>query len=214
VKGLLFKKACPRCKRRYPQNFTACLECGATLVDTQKEAKKAEIRKYLPIMGMVVVCGAIIAAVLFFILPLVQYSLSSGQEFGTASGTRGTFTVVAHSLNQPAADGNLQVAMVKTRDGAKSANSKKFLFVTTNLKNLRSDKPVHVAASDFTLVDAADQQYLSYAIGDKIAQDLSPLGSASYDLVYEVPEAANSLKIWYTFPASSDASAKSVVFLL
>ena len=50
---MVFKKVCPRCKRRYPQNFTACLECGSPLIDTEKEAKKAELQKYLPILGKI-----------------------------------------------------------------------------------------------------------------------------------------------------------------
>jgi hypothetical protein len=75
---MVFKKVCPRCKRRYPPNFTACLECGSVLIDTEKEAQKAELRKYLPFLAALLVCGVIIATVLFFVLPLVQYSLSSG----------------------------------------------------------------------------------------------------------------------------------------
>jgi hypothetical protein len=211
---LLFKKVCPRCKRRYPQNFTACLECGAPLIDTEKEAKKAELLKYLPIIGMVLVCGAIIAAVLFFVLPLIQYSLSSGQEFGNQGKTGGNQVITSHALNQPATDGNLQAAIVKTRDGAQSANGKKFFLVTTNLKNLRPDKPIHIAASDFTLIDSAGQQYLPYGMGDRITQDIDPLSSASYDLIYEVPQTANGLKIRYMFPAPADTSGKTVLFLL
>jgi hypothetical protein len=212
VKDMLFKKICPRCKRRYPQNFTACLECGSPLIDTEKEAKKAELRKYLPLIGVVLVCGAVIATVLFFVLPIIQYSLSSGQESGTLSKTAGTPDITAVSMKQPASDGKLRITMVKTRDGAQSSNSNKFLFVTTSLQNLRSDLPVHVSASDFTLLDTAGRQYPSYALGDKIAQDIAPLSTESYDLIYEVPSDVEGLKVRYIFPGSNDHGEKTVLF--
>jgi hypothetical protein len=163
---------------------------------------------------MVLNCGAIIAAVLFFVLPLIQYSLSTGQDFGNQRNAAGNQVIASYALNQPATDGNLQAAIVKTRDGAQSANGRTFLIVTTNLKNLRPDRPVHVAASDFTLIDSAGQQYLPYGMGDRIAQDIDPLISASYDLTYDIPQTAGSLKIRYLFPAPADTSGKTVLFLL
>jgi hypothetical protein len=214
VMVMLFKKICPRCKRRYPQNFTACLECGSPLIDTEKEAKKAELRKYLPFLGALLACGAVIAAVLFFVLPLIQYSQSSGQEFDTLSKTAGTPDISSLSMNQPATDGMLRVAVVKTRDGAQSANSKKFLLVTVSLQNLRADQPLHVSASDFTLLDGTGHQYPSYGLGDKIAQDIGPLTSESYDLIYEIPWNSEGLNVRYGFPRSADREAKTVFFFL
>lgn len=212
---MVFRKVCPRCKRRYPPNFTVCLECGSVLIDTEKEAKKEELKKYLPFLGMLLLCGAIIAAVLFFVLPLVQYSLTSGQEFGTLSKTAGQSTApTIYTMNQPAGDGNLQVTIVKTRDGAVSANSKKFLFVTVALQNLRADKPVHVSAGDFSLIDPDGTQYPSYGLGDKIGQDIGPLSSESYDLTYEIPRAAENLKIQYTFSGTVEQSGRTVYFLI
>jgi hypothetical protein len=209
---MLFKKICPRCKRRYPQNFTACLECGSPLIDTEKEAKKAELRKYIPLIGVILVCGAVIAAVLFFVLPMIQYSLSTGQESGTLSKTSGKPEITAVSPSQPASDGNLQITLGKTRAGAQSSNSKKFLFVTAGLQNLRADQPVHVSASDFTLLDSTGQQYPSYALGDKIAQDIPPKSTESYDLIYEVPGNADGLKVRYTFAGQGSRGEKTVYF--
>jgi hypothetical protein len=212
---MVFKKVCPRCKRRYPPNFTACLECGSLLVDTEKEAKRAELKKYLPFLAMLVLCGMIIAAILFFVLPLVQYSLSSGQEFGTLSKTAGQSSApIVYSMNQPAGDGNIQLAITKTRDGAMSANSKKFLFVTVTLQNLRADKPVRVAASDFTLIDDTDALYPPFGLGDKIGQDIAPLSSQSYDLTYEVPKDAENLRIRYSFADTVDRSGRTIYFLI
>jgi hypothetical protein len=209
---MLFKKICPRCKRRYPQNFTACLECGSPLVDTEKEAKKAELRKYIPLIGVILVCGAVIAAVLFFVLPMIQYSLSTGQESGTLSKTSGKPDIIAVSQNQPANDGNLQITLGKTRAGAQSSNSKKFLFVPAALQNLRADQPVHISASDFTLIDATGREYPSYALGDRIAQDIPPMSTESYDLIYEVPGNADGLRVLYTFAGQGSRGEKTVYF--
>jgi hypothetical protein len=212
---MLFKKVCPRCKRRYPKNFTSCLECGSPLIDTDREAKKAELKKYLPLAGMILLCGLILAAVLFFVLPLVQYSLSSGQEFGTLSKTQDkTSKIDTYLVNQPASDNNLRVTMTKTRDGAMSANSKKFFFVTVELRNLRTDQPIRVNAGDFTLLDAGGNPYPSYGLGDKIAQEIDPLSTESYELNYEIPADARDLKVQYRFADSSDRSGQMVYFLL
>ena len=212
---MVFKKVCPRCKRRYPPNFTACLECGSVLIDTEREAKKAELKKYLPFLAVLLVCGAIIAAILFFVLPLVQYSLTSGQETGTLSKTVGQPTTpTVYSMNQPASNGNLQVTIVKIRDGSMSANSRKFIFVTVTLQNLRADTPLRVAAADFTLLDNAGALYPSYGLGEKIGQDIGPLSSESYDLMYEVPNDAANMKIRYTFAGTVESSGRTVYFLL
>lgn len=212
---MVFKKVCPRCKRRYPPNFTACLECGSVLIDTEREAKKAELKKYLPFVVMLIVCGAIIAAILFFVLPLVQYSLTSGQETGTLSKTAGVSTApTVYSMNQPASNGNLQVTITKIRDGSMSANSRKFIFITVTLQNLRADTPLRVAAADFTLLDPTGAEYPSYGLGEKIGQDIGPLSSESYDLMYEVPNDAANMRIRYTFAGSVDRSDRTVYFLL
>jgi len=211
---VLFKKVCPRCGRRYPKNFPTCLECGATLIDTEKVAKKEELKKYLPILGIILLCGAIIAAVLLIVIPLVQTSLTTGQEFGTLSKIAGQTATVSYLMNQPASNGNLQITVIKIRDGAMSANSYKFLFVTVALQNLRSDSPVHVAASDFLLLDTAGNPYLPLALGENVAQDIAPLDSGSYDLMFEIPQDAEDLKIQYSYPSSGERSAQIVLFLL
>jgi hypothetical protein len=117
-------------------------------------------------------------------------------------------------MNQPASNGNLQVTIVKIRDGSASANSRKFIFVTVTLQNLRADTPLRVAAADFTLLDAAGAQYPSYGLGDKIGQDIDPLRRESYDLVYEVPNDAANMRIQYTFAGPVDRSGRTVYFLL
>jgi len=211
---VLFKKVCPRCGRRYPKNFPSCLECGSTLIDIEKEAKKAELKKYLPVLGMILLCGVIIAAVLFVVIPLVQASLATGQEFGTLSKTTGQTPVITYQMNQPAGNGNLQVTVIKTRDGAKSANSKKFFFVTVTLQNLRSDSPSRVASADFTLLDGGGNPYPSLGLGDTVAQEIAPLTAETFDLTYEIPQDAYGLKIQFSFPASTSRSAQSVYFLL
>ena len=211
---MLFKKVCPRCGRRYPQNFPTCLECGATLIDTEKEARKEELKKHLPLLGMLLLCAVFIAAVLFVVLPLVQVSLTSGQEFGTLSKTAGQTAISSYLMNQPASNGNIQITVTKTRDGAMSANSKKFFFVTVTLQNLRSDNPLRVAAGDFLLLDTIGNHYSPLALGEKVAQEIPPLNSGSYDLMFEVPQDAEGLKIQYSFPASGWQSAHTALFLL
>lgn len=211
---VLFKKVCPRCGRRYPKNFPSCLECGATLIDTEKEARKDKMKQYLPLLGMVLVCGIIIAAVLFAIIPLVQVSLASGQEFGTLSKTLGQSAITTYLMNQPASNGNIQLAITKIRDGAKSAESKKFFFATITIQNLRSDNPLQVASGDFILLDAAGNSYPSLGIGEKVAQEVAPSDSGTYDIMFEIPQDATGLEIQYGFPASGDRSAQTVLFHL
>lgn len=211
---MLFKKVCPRCGRRYPKNFDVCLECGSPLIDTEKEEKKEKLKHYLPLLGALLLCGAIIAAVLFVIVPLLGLSLASGQEFGTISKTAGQTAISTYLMNQPASDGNLEISMGKTRNGAASANSKQFFFVTASIKNLRPDTPVRVSKGDFILLDAAGNPYPSLALGDKVAQEIAPLDSGSYDIMFEIPQDTPSPRIQFSFPASADHSAQTVFFLL
>jgi len=211
---VLFRKVCPRCGRRYPKNFDSCLECGSPLVDTEKEARKAQVKKHLPLIGLLLFCGILVAAVLFVVIPLVQLSLTSGQEFGTLSKTAGQTAVSTYLLNQPASDGNFQVCMEKTRNGAVSFNSKKFFFVTVSLRNLRSDTPVRITSGDFILLDAFGNPYSSLGLGERVAQEIAPLDSGSYDLMFEIPQDTGSKKIQYSFPASGDRSGQTVLFLL
>jgi len=205
---------CPRCKRRYPKNFTSCLECGSPLIDTEKEASKAQVKKHLPLIGLLLFCGILVAAVLFVVIPLVQLSLASGQEFGTLSKTTGQTAVSTYTMNQPASDGNLQIRVEKTRDGAVSFNSKKFFFVTVSLRNLRPDTPATISSGDFILLDAGGNSYPSLGLGEKVAQEIAPLSSKSYDLMFEIPQNTGSPKIQYRFPARSDRGAEIVLFLL
>jgi hypothetical protein len=211
---LVFKKVCPRCKRRYPPNFTACLECGATLQDTEREAKKEEIKKYIPLIGKLLIAVVIIAAAVFLVLPQVQHSLPALLGSGSYNKTASEWSVVYYTINQPASDGSLKVTVTKTREGSKSVNNKKFLIVTVTLQNLRSDRPLRVAASDFMLIDANGQLYPSYGIGDKIAQDIGPLSIETHDITYEVPENAGGLKMQYTYIQSADRAAQTIWFLL
>lgn len=210
---MLFRKVCPRCGRRYPKNFDSCLECGTPLIDTEKEARKAQVKKYLPLIGLLIFCGILVAAVLFVVIPLVQLSVTSGQEFGTLSKTAGQTEVSTYPLNQPASDGNLQITVTKTRDGV-NFNTKKFFFVTVSAKNLRPDNTVRVGSGDFILLDASGNLYPSLGLGDTVAQEIAPLDSGSYELMFEIPLDTGSKKIQYSFPASGDRSGQTVLFLL
>lgn len=210
---MLFRKVCPRCGRRYPKNFDSCLECGTPLIDTEKEARKAQVKKHLPLIGLLIFCGILVAAVIFAVIPLVQLSVTSGQEFGTLSKTAGQTEVSTYPLNQPASDGNLQITVTKTRDGV-NFNTKKFFFVTVSAKNLRPDNTVRVGSGDFILLDASGNLYPSLGLGDTVAQEIAPLDSGSYELMFEIPLDTGSKKIQYSFPASGDRSGQTVLFLL
>ena len=211
---MLFKKVCPRCGRRYPKNFSDCLECGAPLIDTEREAKKEQFKKYLPLIGMVVLCGIILAAVIFLVFPLIQYSLASGQAAGTLSKTAGQTVGTTYQLNQPASNGNTQITVTKIREGAKSANSRQFMFVNIDLHNLRTDTPVTVMASDFFLVDSGGNEYPCYGIDDKIRTEIGPAGTDSCDLTFEVPQSAKDLRLLFSFAATGDHASQDVYFIL
>lgn len=210
----LFKKVCPRCGRRFPKNFSECLECGSPLVDTEREAQKEEFRRYLPYIGLTLIALAILVAVLFIVLPLIQYSLSSGQEFGILSKTAGSSSVPVFTLNQPASNGYLQVTAMKFRDGTLSTNGKKFFLIPINLQNLQKEGSIKVTSADFTLFDGAGQTYHAYSFGDRVTHELSAGGSESHDLTFEIPRDAKDLRLQYTFPATGDRSAQTVIFLL
>jgi hypothetical protein len=211
---MVFKKICPRCKRRYPQNFTTCLECGSLLIDTAKVEQREKLQKYLPILGKILLCAAIIAVLFLFALPVVQHTFASGSVFGNLNRTAESSIPVNYAINQPASDGSLKVVIVKTREGSVSTNTKKFFLVTVTLQNLRNDKPIRVSGSDFTLFDGADQPYPSYGLGDKITREIGPLRSETYDLTYEIPQNTANMRIGYTFPRSGDRSGQTVFFFL
>lgn len=212
---MLFKKVCPRCGRRYPKNFTDCLECGSRLIDTEKEARNGRLKKHLPLLGILLAGVIIIAVVLFGVIPLVQYSLSSGQEMGTLTTTNSQQTISTYTMNQPVSDGILVIRVDKIRDGAKSANSNKFLIISVTMQNLRADTDARVAATDFLLIDSSGINYPSYGVNDKVAQQITPGDTESYDLIFEVPQDAGGLRLQYFFASSGDrSSARPVHFLL
>lgn len=210
----LFKKVCPRCGRRYPKNFSDCLECGSPLVDTEREAQKAEFKRYLPYIGVAIIAVGILVAVLFLVLPLIQYSVSSGQEFGTLSKTAGPSSMNVFTLNQPASNGYLQVTAMKLRDGTLSTNGKKFLLISVNLQNLGKEGSATVTSADFTLLDGAGQTYPAYSFGDRVTHEIGAGDSESHDLTFEIPRDAKDLRLKYTFPGTGDRSAQAIFFLL
>lgn len=211
---MLFKKVCPRCGRRYPKNFSDCLECGARLVDTEREAQKEQVKKYLPFIGMVVLLGILLAAVIFLVFPLIQYSLASGEAAGTLSKTAGQTAGTTYTMNQPASNGNTQVTVTRTRQGAMSANSRQFLFVTADLQNLRTTTPVTVMASDFSIVDAGGNSYPCYGIGDRIQTEIGPAGSESCELTFEIPQSVEDPRLRFSFRATGDHASQDAYFLL
>lgn len=211
---MIFRMVCPRCGRRYPKKFTTCLECGETLVDTDRVARKKELKKYLPALGIVLLSLAILLLLVVVVLPLIQFSLASGQEFGTISKTTGSSSAEIYRMNQPATDGNLEISITRVRSGAPSANRKQFLLVSTSVRNLQTDAPLRVAAGDIILLDAAKNSYPAYSIGDKVFQEVLPGRSEAYDIVFEVPMDAADLSLQYTFPQQGGRSGKTVVFLL
>jgi hypothetical protein len=210
----LFKKVCPRCGRRYPKNFDACLECGASLVDTDREAQKAELRKYLPMLGVILAAVLLLAAVLYIVIPIVQLSVATGQETGTLGKTQGRQMITTYTMNQPASDGRLQVTVTGIRDGAKSANSRKFVIVAVTLQNLQQDKEMQVSAADFLLLGPDGTTYPSYGVSDKVYQTLKPGSSGTYDVIFEVPQDPGSLRLQYTFAGTGDRSAQAITFFL
>jgi hypothetical protein len=211
---MLFKKVCPRCGRRYPKNFDSCLECGAPLTDLEKEARNQQIIKRLPVLGILLAGGILFAAILFLVVPLVQYSLVSGAQFASATRDTGPAEIQAYSLNQPAADDRIRVTMVRVREGAKSANSNKFILVSALFENLQAGNPTRVAIGDFSLVDDTGRSYPLLSLGEKVSRDIGPLSSESLDLLFEIPQNASGLRIQYRFSGSGIPSGRTVLFLL
>jgi hypothetical protein len=122
--------------------------------------------------------------------------------------------ITTYTMNQPASDGRLQVTVTGIRDGAKSANSRKFVIVAVTLQNLQQDKEMQVSAADFLLLGPDGTTYPSYGVSDKVYQTLKPGSSGTYDVIFEVPQDPGSLRLQYTFAGSGDRSAQAITFFL
>jgi hypothetical protein len=191
--------------------------CGIREQDHKKTGNAAMnvLSKDLPAIGMLLIIVAFVAASLLVIIPVVQYSGQSPtpvQEAGTTARIQAAPVISLYSLNQPATDGRLEITLVTVTDGVMVTPGKKILHVTANLHNLLPDKPLHIAADDFTLIDAGNREYPLLAVAGRDGVDIRPLDRASVDLSFEVPEGTTGPKIWYSFPLSTDSSGKSVLF--
>ena len=211
---MLFQKVCPRCGRKYPRSFTGCLECGGPLIEIGKLPPGVQLKRYIPALGLVFFCIVLFVTVLVCVLPLIQYSLVSGEEFGIISKASRSPAMTITPMNQPAGNDKLQVSVSGVRDGTPSANSKKFLLVTVTLHNLQEKSSSRVACMDFTLHDGSGHSYAAYSLDGKIAVEVPPLSTRSYDLTFEIPRDATDLDLQYTIPGTIDRNAQEILYQL
>jgi hypothetical protein len=210
---------CPKCGRRYPSTMKNCLECGTRLADREQEPQKRDIQRVAKQLAIVAGIGIILCAIWFVVLPLLNYSMVSGHNFSAtvrAGATDQAAGLPRYSLNQPARNSELEVIVTRTREGSNVLNANRLYYVTVALRNLKPQGRVLVSGSDFILGDAAGNTYYTYAIGDRVAQEIGPLETKSYELNYEIPRdtRAPDLQFWFPKTASGTVSGTPVIFSL
>jgi hypothetical protein len=171
--------------------------------------------KYLAAIAIV---GVAIFAIWFAVLPLINYSMQSGHEFSkhvSTNPSNASVELPRYAMNQPIRNDKLEITVTTIREGSNVLGSKKFYFVTAVLRNLRSDAPIQVSDSDFTLVDANGNLYFTYNISNQDEQVLGPLQTRSYELEFEIPRDATGLTLQFYSPKSAGGdSSVPVLFTL
>lgn len=207
---MFFVNICPRCGRRYPASIRNCLECGTRLVNNGEEATRKRARAMIRKIGIISLIGGSLFCAFLFVIPLLNLSVVAGQDFSTIVAqvqAPSAPAVPAYTINQTARSADLEVTVLRTREGTNVLNANRFFFVTVSLHNLRHDTPIQVAGSDFILTDAQGHTYYTYGLGNSIAQDVPPRTSQSYELEYEIPRSAGGLVLAVWFPQVTPGSA-------
>jgi hypothetical protein len=201
---------CPKCGRRYHASKKICLDCGTALVSrdplVNAMAKKRANKKVARYLLGVAAIGIAICAVWFAILPLLDYSMQSGQEFSkhvSPYPSNASEDLPRYAMNQAIGNDKLEVTVTRTREGSSIIGGNRFYIVSITLRNLRSDAPIQVSNSDFTLVDADGNLYFTYNIGNGEVQVLDPLQTQSYEMEFKIPRDATGLTLQFYSPQSA-----------
>jgi ribosomal protein L40E len=208
--GLFFVNICPKCGRRYPASIRNCLECGTRLVNNKDEETKKRALAIVRKIGIISLTGGFLFCAFLFIIPLLNLSVVAGQDVSTIVTqvqAPQAPAIPTYTLNQTARSADLEVTVLRTREGTNVLNANRFFFVTVNLHNIRHDTRIQVAGSDFILTDAQGHTYYTYGLGNSIAQDVPPQASQSYELEYEIPRGAGGLVLAVWFPQDTPGSA-------
>jgi len=196
-------KQCPKCKTVNPGIYTHCIRCGTPL--TEPAHSTDTLKTVLSIVVIVIVAFT----VLYLAIPALHFSAASGRNMSKAisSEIASPSPVPEYPVNQPVRYGNLQVTVTQVRQGDDTFNSGRFCIVTISVQNMARDTAYSLPAGDFVLADAKGNYYYSTGIGSKVSYDAGPKTSGTADLVYIVPRDAEDLRLYYTFPASSEPEA-------
>ena len=146
---------------------------------------------------------------------------------GCSQGTPKTTSAIAISpaptqqtqfnANEPASDGNLKVTVLKTVDGDRTFGNNKYIYITVQLENLRTDKKIQIMGSDFKLLSS------NYDITQPInlnlpslTLDISPGRYTQQKLESVIPQDAKNLKLQFDFsgPSGVGKGGKVVWFVL
>jgi hypothetical protein len=205
-------KKCSKCGKQNPHFFTHCIDCGAVLEsDTGKPGKTREYITY----GLVI--GISLILLVFVIIPFIQYSMASGQDFSASiknNSAEELHQIHEYALNEPVDDNYLQIIVISARDGQNTYNSNKFFIVSVNLKNLNTAGNIQVSNGDFELIDSDGTRYFPYGIGSKVLYDLSPTESSFAELTFIIPQKVSGKKIQFTFPGTTRISSNRDVVII
>jgi hypothetical protein len=215
---MLLVNICPKCGRQYPATEKTCLECGTALVSRYPAIPKKTVKKTVRYAAYIAVIGIAICAVWFAIIPLLQYSVKTGNEFSKTIGSNpanASMELPRYAINQPVKNDKFQVTVTRIREGSNVMNTNRFYYVTVALQNLRPDATIQISATDFTLVDKDENLYYTYGIGDKVTQDLGPLQGQSYELQFVIPREAQRLTLQFYSPEEAGGiRSEPVLFAL
>jgi hypothetical protein len=215
---MLLVNICPKCGRQYPATEKTCLECGTALVSRDPLIPKKMVKKAVRYAGYIAFMGIAACAVWFAIIPLLQYSVQTGQEFSKTMGSNpanASMDLPRYAINQPVRNDKFQVTVTRIREGSNVMNTNRFYYVTVALQNLRSDTAIQISASDFTLVDKDENLYYTYGIGDKVTQVLDPLQGQTYELQFVIPREAGRLTLQFYSPENAGGvRSEPVLFAL
>ena len=190
-----------------------CLECGTRLVARGQEGQKRNLRKLAGLAGIAAIIVVAACLAWFVVLPLLHYSMASGQGFSDtirADAADQSAALPRYAMNQAIRNNELEVTVTRTREGTNVLNANRFYFVTVSIRNLKADRRIQVSGGDFVLVDGAGNSYYTYGIGNKVAQDLGPLESQSYELNYEIPRDTRGLTLQFWFPKTGAGTGANI----
>jgi hypothetical protein len=205
-------KKCTRCGNQNPHFFTHCINCGAVL--DSKTGNPGKTRDYITYS---LIIGISLILLVFVIIPFVQFSMASGQDFSAAVKNKSADElqqISQYNLNEPVSDNNLRINVISARDGQNTYNSNKFFIVSVYIKNLKTAGNIQVSNSDFELIDSDGTRYFPYGIGSKVLYDLSPTESSFAELTFIIPQKVSGKKIQFTFPSTTRISSNRAIAII